>query len=295
MSTMNVAAVAPAVRSGSVLARLARLETLRYLRHPLFVLGAVVSIAFVFEPTDHRGLSNFDAIVPAAALGVLGLVAMAGMTRNARLLSRSAGAAPVPERVQTGALALACLLPFAVGVLWFVLAAYRAGQNPPSPDGFPFGPVSDSWKLAVPFGEGVMASLGGPLLGVLIGRWWPRRGVAPIAAVLLVVAVMLTHGLFEPLRPFRMVMPFTYWGGPYGVAGDPQRMIIMTGSPQWWVAYLVCLCGLAVVAALWHDPGARTPRLRATGAVMVVAAVATLLLAMFTGVDHQLVNPVPSP
>ncbi len=93
-------------------------------------------------------------------------------------------------------------------------------------NGFPFGPVTDSWKAAVLFGQVALASLGGPLLGLVVGRWFPRRGVAPLAAVLLVAA--------------------------------------------------------------------RTRRLRLVAGVLLVAAVVTCLLAMVTGLDHTLVNPLPS-
>ena len=285
------------VSTRSVLARLALLETRRYARHPLFLLGAAVTLALTFFGSSDSNALYSDAIVPAAALGVLGLVAMAGQTRAASTLNRTAGAPPVPERVQTAALALAGLLPFAVGLVWFASTAYKAAQHPPPPGGFPFGDVSGSWKLAILFGEGAMSTLGGPLLGVLIGRWWPRRGVAPITAVLLVAAVILMQGLFAPLRFVRVVMPFTYWGGPFaeGMTGDTSPMLTFTGSPQWWVGYLACLCGLAVVGALWHDRGGRTAGLRAVGIALVVAAVVTCLLAMFTGVDATLVNPVPQP
>lgn len=232
--------------------------------------------------------------MPGAALGVLGLVAMASMTRNARTLSRSAGAVPVPEHVQTRALALSCLLPFGVGLLWYAWNVWLFHHHPPPSHGFPFGPVTESWKLAVLFGGCPMAALGGPLLGVVIGRWWPRRGVAPMSAVLLVSLVIVFQGLFEPLRRVRVVMPWTYFGGPFDADGDPNRMVLHSGAPQWWVGYLVCLCGLAVVAALWHDREARTSRLRAVGAVLLGAAIVTCLVAMFTGIDHTLVNPLPS-
>lgn len=154
--------------------------------------------------------------------------------------------------------------------------------------------MSDSWRAAVLFGESAMASLGGPLLGLVIGRWLPGRGTAPLAAVLLVAATIVMQGLFEPLRRIRVVMPWTFFGGPAGIPGDEMRMLQYPGSPQWWVAYLVCLCGLAVVAALWHDPQVRGRRLRALGAVLVVTAVLTCLLAMTTGLDSTLVNPLPS-
>ncbi len=244
----------------------------------------------------HEPLSAgfFNPIVPATGLGVLGLVAMAGMARNARTLSRASGAAPVPERAQTGALALACLLPFTVGLAWFAWNVYLFHQYPPSPNGFPFGPVADDelWKLAVLFGEGPMAALGGPLLGVLIGRWFPRRGIAPLCAVLLVSLVVVFQGYVEPVRSIRLFSPWTYFGGPAGVEGDPDRMVLYPGSPQWWVVYTAVLCGLAVVGALWHDPEARTTKLRVIGAVLILAAVATYGLATFTGIDHTVVNPL---
>jgi len=281
------------VAGGSVLWRLAGLEVRRYARHPLFLVGAVGTLAIGMRP-DPVSSTYFNVIVPAAALGILGLVAMASLTRGADLLGRSAGAAPVPERVQTGALALAALLPFAVGLVWFAWNAYLAFDRPPPPSGFPFGDVSTGWKLAVLFGCGALSTLGGPLLGIVIGRWWPRRGVAPMLAVALVAATIIMQGLFEPLRRVRLFMPFTYFGGPFGTEADPERVLLFPGSPQWWVGYLVCLCGLAVVAALWHDRSARDGRLRTTGLVLAAAAVATCLLATLTGLDHTLVNPLSS-
>jgi hypothetical protein len=287
---------APAAAPGTAgsLRQLAALETRRYARHPLFLIGGVLTVAASLGGAEPTTSTFLLVIVPAAGLGVLGLVAMAGMTRTSRTLSRSAGAPPVPERTQTAALALACLLPFAVGVLWSVWAIWADHQQTTPANGFPFGSVSDGWRAAVLFGEAAMASLGGPLLGLLIGRWSPRRGTAPLAAVLLVAAVIVMQGLFEPLRRVRVVMPWTYFGGPAGVPGDDMRMLQYAGSPQWWVAYVACLCGLAVVAAFWHDPEARGPRLRILGIVLLVATIVTCLLAMTTGLDQTLVNPLPS-
>lgn len=284
-------ATAPPART---LRQLAALETRRYAQHPLFLIGVLITVAASIGGPEPTTSTFLLVIVPAAGLGVLGVVAMAGLTRTSGTLSRSAGAPPVPERTQTAALALACLLPFAVGVVWSVWAIWADQQHATPANGFPFGSVSDSWRAAVLFGEVAMASLGGPLLGLVIGRWLPRRGTAPLAAVLLVAAVIVMQGLFEPLRRIRVVMPWTYFGGPAGIPGDDMRMLQYAGSPQWWVVYLVCLCGLAVVAALWHDPSARGPRLRTLGILLLVAAVVTCLLSMSTGLDSTLVNPLPS-
>ena len=256
--------------------------------------ASLITIVSCLSRPDKQTSSYTDVIVPAAAIGVLGLVAMAMMTRASRTLSRAAGAAPVPERTQTAALALACLLPFGVGIAWVVWALWAAHHYPVPANGFPFGHQSASWKFAILFSAGAVSTLGGPLLGIVIGRWFPQRGAAPLSAVVLVAAVIIMQGLFEPLRRIRVIMPWTSWGGPFGTTGDSNRTVVLTGSPQWWVAYLVSLCALATVAALWHDPEARTPRLRIVAAVLIVAAVVTCLLAMFTGLGHTLVNPLHS-
>ena len=61
------------------------------------------------------------------------------------------------------------------------------------------------------------------------------------------------QGIVEPLRYVRVFWPWTYFGGPYGVEGDPERWLILTGSPQWYCLYLVALCALGVVVAALHD------------------------------------------
>ena len=50
-------------------------------------------------------------------------------------------------------------------------------------------------------------------------------------------------------------------------------------EPIWVLLYLLCLCGLAVVAALLRDPGHRRPLLGA-GAALSVGAVGFFLLAV---------------
>src|SRR5215210_2721795 len=112
----------PATAPGSArsLRQLAALETRRYARHPLFLVGVALTVAASLGGAEPTTSTFLLVIAPAAGLGVLGLVAMAGLARTSRTLSRSAGAPPVPERTQTAALALACLLPFTVGVVWSV-------------------------------------------------------------------------------------------------------------------------------------------------------------------------------
>ena len=88
-------------------------------------------------------------------------------------------------------------------------------------------------------------------------------------------------------------MPWTYFGGPYGVDGDPQRWVILTGSPFWYCVYLVALCAIGVLIALLHDrEQPRLPLLRVL-VVLGVVAVVLFVLSMTTGVQEVMVNPLP--
>ena len=90
-------------------------------------------------------------------------------------------------------------------------------------------------------------------------------------------------------------MPWTYWGGPLGVEGDAERQLVLPGNPYWWVLYVICLSAGGLILALLHDRERdRRALVIAAGAVGVVAVV-TCLLAMWTGIPDQLVNPVASP
>jgi ABC-type branched-subunit amino acid transport system permease subunit len=114
-------------------------------------------------------------------------------------------------------------------------------------------------------------------------------------AVLLVMATIVMQGVIEPLRYVRVFMPFTWFGGPNGIDGDPERWMIMTGSPQWYCLYLVALCVLGVLVAALHDrEQPRGTLLKAAGATAVVA-VALGSLSMTMGAQEELVNPLPSP
>ncbi len=158
-------------RRGTPFWRLVGLETRRYARHPLFLIGVALTVVTCISPPDPLTSIFFNDIAPAAGLGVLGLVAMASSTHTSAALRRSAGVTPVGERTQTGALAVVCLLPFSVGIAWFCWAVWAFRQYPVPPNGFPFGPVDDGWKLSFLFGTGAVSALGGPLLGIVIGRW----------------------------------------------------------------------------------------------------------------------------
>ncbi|WP_456825212.1 hypothetical protein [Cellulomonas sp. P5_E12] len=272
---------------------LARREMVRYLRHPLFWLGVLLTAASCLGRPDERMSSLLSVIAPAAGLGLFGLVVMMSLVRSSDRAAAS-GTVATPERLRTLALACAVAVPFVAGLAWFAWAVWAYRHWPPAPDGAPFGGLGDSWSLAVLFDLGVMPSVGGPLLGLVVARWLPFRGAAAVTVVLLVLATIVMQGIFAPLRTVRLLMPWTYFGGPVGIPGDPERVLVLVGSPFWYGTYLVSLCSLAVLAAASHDPEGPRRRLGVAMAVVVLVAAVLCLLAVTMGVDHTMVNPIPS-
>jgi hypothetical protein len=226
---MNNAAVpfTPA-RTESMLTQLAGKETARYARHPLFLAGLVlVALSSIGKP-DGFSSSLGNVIAPAAGLGVIGLLVMASLTRTSDQVATAAGAVAVSERTRTMALVCAMIVPFTAGLIWLLWAIWAYRHWPPAANGAPFGGVSDGWAYANLIALGLIPSLGGPVLGLLLARWVPRRGAAPLFAVLVVAETIIMQGLFEPLRYARLVAPWTYFTGPYGVPGDADRIMILT-------------------------------------------------------------------
>lgn len=283
----------------TVLPQLARKEMLRYARHPLFLLSLALLAMSTINPPDSdsadAGTSTLlFTIVPAAVLGIFGMVIMAGLTRASDRAAEAAGTVPTSQATRTLALASAAVVPLAVALAYYGYMVWGFHHWPPVANGIPVAEVDDRWVYAVLFTQGVMPAVGGPILGLVLARWLPQRGAVPVAAVVLVLAVTLMQGVFEPVRAIRLVMPWTHFAGPMGVEGDASRQVIMTGSPYWWGAYLVLLCAGGLVVALLRDDQQPRQRLARLLAVIAVLAAACCVLAITQGVQSTIVNPLPS-
>ncbi len=276
---------------------LARREIQGYLRSPLFLVGVALTTLLTVAGyrSDDGTSSTMSMIVPAALFGVLGLIVMAGLTRRSDRVAEAAGAVAVGERDRTMALVAAVVVPVTAALAWYVAVVVQYLVQPPSPGAVPFGPIGDAHVLAVMFALGVVPAAGGPVLGLLIARWFPRRGATALAVVVLVLVTIVLQGNFEWSHRWHVVWPWTYWYGPLGWGSggtDGRNWLALPGSPFAWIGYLLALVVLGVLVAVYHD--AEHDRRRLSRAIVVVLALAALALVLtfVLGLSQTAVNPV---
>ena len=281
----------------STLAVLAGQEIRNYLRHKLFWFGTAMTALVVVSmfAWDDTGAAAAYMIGPGAMLGVLGLVIMFGLTRRSDRAAEAAGAVAIPERTRTLALAAAIVVPFATAMAAYAAAIVAWYVRPPDAWVVPPG-VSNLFVHAEMFGDGVMCAVGGPLLGLLLARYLPKRGVAAIASVLLVLITIMMQGNFSGGQPYRVFWFWTYFLGQLGWGPDPDGSIhfkTAPGNPFIWVLYLVVVCALGLVVAVLHDPESDRGRLGKVALGLFGLAVVLGVLTMFVGYPDVLVNPIP--
>ena len=286
-------APAPVVDARETLTSLARYETGRLLRHPAFLLGALVFVVLCttapfsgyadadFVTTGNRETNLDFPVLPAFALGLFGLVAMnriaSGSDRNGEVLD----AAPMPPYRRSLALCLACLLPAAVALVGTTYMHVVYFVNPPV-NAENWGELSQAELVALNL-TGVIAALGGPLVGVLVARWWRWPAAGAVACVLLVLWSV------SSLAPDKnVVLTLNHVASPFTLVASNGEDYSwhMGGSWLWKVPYLLGLCGLAVIGAC--AKGAEgTVRRRLVRAARLVGAVtlACLVIGTVVGPD----------
>lgn len=284
----NATSSAPEDDGWPTLRALARADARRYARHPLFLLPCLVLLLGLVAQLAQRsggGTSPMIATMTTAfLLGVFGFVVAHRLTTSLLRSRELAGTVPVGQQRRTIALCLACLVPFAAGTACAVTMVVTAAIWPPAgdPSSLPvawFGDFPAIDVLAVLLAMGPLATLGGPLLGVAVARWAPFRGSALLGVVALVffTAIPASNANGSTMR----------LAAAWPVLIDEQVVnervvsttIVPSIEPVWALGWVVCLCGLAVVAALLRDPEHRRPLLGA-GVALIVGAVGSFLLAV---------------
>ena len=213
--------------------------------------------------TDPGGkVPEIDAMngYPAAFLGGFGMMATFWLTRSMRASEPVTGVTPVTLPARTAALCAVAILPFVCGclaLLWFMRL---------HPVGDPmYGAFSPSAQVAILAGQIAVPSLGGPLLGVALGRWVRFPGAAFVLFLILFgwVNLVTVPSLFA-----------SGLGARHGAAavlavrllhlhvlhGDPSRVTAWRGSPWFFLGWQLALCAIAVLVALLRGAdGRRAP------------------------------------
>lgn len=276
------------------------IEARRFARHPLFLVGTLAAIAIMVlfsmseDPSFNDMLST--PVVAAFFIGLPSLVVAARLVRSTEAAAEAMGTAPGTEARRTLAVAGACVVPFLAGLLWLAALFAALAVKPPHANELWFGTVNDLYVWSLLFALGPVACLGGGLLGVLVGRWLQFPG-APAVMVVVVVAVdllgqvlYLGEDILEPEHPWlRLWVPWAMW---HTGTLDDGRQGLLGGHPGFYLLYLLCLCALAVLGAVWHDRTARTGALKVRILGVLGLALVFLALAMTTGIDTVLISEV---
>src|SRR6478752_6926420 len=118
---------------------MAGIEARRLARHPAFLVGVaaafgVMILVYATNKDPHLGDLLSMPVIPAFFIGLPSLIATARLTRSTEATAEAIGTAPGSEARRTAALALACFVPFAAGVVWMAthvtLVALHGGAHP---------------------------------------------------------------------------------------------------------------------------------------------------------------------
>ena len=282
------AALAPA-RPGAgpgraALAPLAARETRRFALNPLFLFGVAMAAWWAWDVPG--AVTEIDEVIgyPAVFLGGFGMMATYWLTRSMRASEPVAGVTPVTRPARTAALCAVAIAPFLCGVLTLLgfLRAYPAGDAV-------YGPFSPSARIAVLAGQIIVPALGGPLLGVALGRWARFPGAAFVLFLVifgwvqLVTILTISRPDSAPIAVLRLFSPFAF----FTLHADAGGVTAWRGSPWFFLGWQLALCAIAVLMALLRgaEGPVRTRIIRAL-AITGVAALIMLALAAAGGFTH---------
>jgi hypothetical protein len=279
------------IAAGSRIGALAKVEMARYLRHPVFVVGAALW-AVTTAIGVHNTSDDYYAPPMSAAvfLGLFGVVVGFRLTRSLERAAEAVDVAPASLQERIGALLLASVVPGVLGLVATVVTLV----GPDVAGDWVYGTWSGGERLAIFLAMAGVCSFGGPLLGVMSARWlrFPGAVVVPVVAVTAWAIVgngwtannqdstgWLLARLFSPFAFFTTLDDAT--------AGTPHALESWRGNPWFYLLFVVLLCAFAAVVALLKGAeGQQRASLRRALVVVVVAALAAFALAVVTGPDH---------
>ncbi len=277
---------------------MARIEAKRLARHPAFLVGnvlafGILALMFFLDDAPDFGDVLSMPVIPAFFIGLTSLVATARLTRSTEVTVEAIGTAPGTEARRTAALLVACLVPFAAGVVWTAVQLVMAAGRGVHEYEWWFATMPDWQVWSILLALGPVACLGGAVLGVLTGRWLRFPGAPAVMVVLLVVVSMVGQlpVAYEDSSELRLWLPWAMFHS--GTETDGSAMLL-PGNPAFYLGYLLCLCAGAALVALWHDRTARRGGLRLAIPAVAVVGLALLALAVTTGPEEPVSSePIP--
>jgi hypothetical protein len=276
VTTALVPARPGAVAGRATWAALAVRELRRFVVNPVFLFAVAITAAALWvRPGTVTDIDNANWVA-AVFPGGFGMMAAFWLTRSMRASEPVLGVTPVPLQARTAALCAVAVVPFGCGSLAFL----RFVQIIPVGNAA-YGAFSPSARVAVLIGQIVIPSLGGPLLGVALGRWVRFPGAAFVLFLLLygwvslVTILAVWHPDSAPVAVLRLFAPFAF----FTYTLNAGTVTACRGSPWFFLGWQLALCVIAILVALLRGAGGLV-RLRIMRALAIAGAAALILLVL---------------
>ena len=276
MTTTLAPARPEAAAARARFAALAAREMRRFVLNPLFLAAAGLT-AYLLWSGQRSTVTEIDSVnaIAATLFGGLGMMAAFWLTRSMRASEPVVGVTPTTLPARTAALCAVAIVPFGCGclaLLWFV-HLYPVSEPV-------YGAFSPPARIAVLVGQIVIPALGGPLLGVALGRWVRFPGAALVLFLLLSVWInlvtwlTLVHPDSAPVAVLRLFAPFALF-----TLHSDAGVTAWRGSPWFFIGWQLALCAIAVLVALLRGAEGRTRSriIRALGFALAAAAIMLVL------------------
>ncbi len=276
MTTTLAPARPEAAAARATFAALTAREMRRFVLNPLFLAAAGLT-AYLLWSGQRSTVTEIDSVdaIAATLFGGLGMMAAFWLTRSMRASEPVVGVTPTTLPARTAALCAVAIVPFGcscLALLWFV-HLYPVSEPV-------YGAFSPPARIAVLVGQIVVPSLGGPLLGVALGRWVRFPGAALVLFLLLSVWInlvtwlTLVHPDSAPVAVLRLFAPFALF-----TLHSNAGVTAWRGSPWFFIGWQLALCAIAVLVALLRGAEGRT-RSRIIRALTIALAAAAIMLVL---------------